>query len=350
MDTDMKKIRFGITGSGFMGRTHAEAIRRLDSEATLVSVWGGSRAPDLARRYGAACEATYEAMARRSDIDAIVISTPHYRHAPEALLALETGKHVLIEKPMATSVGDCDSIVSAARRSGAIVGIGYHQRFRMNNVRARQLIQAGSIGRALTAHVSMPMYKATAQAQFGGTWEWWNHAESVGHLFNSSPHATDLMRWWTGAEIANVSAFCRTFTPGLEVEDTTLALMEFSNGTLFSFHSTNTLPAPAFPGEDFRFRIIGTAGLLDIAPVGELRIEDAKGWRVENVQPATNYSSAEAAFGDTRMQCYCDQMQAFLDGIRGKPLRCGSAADGRAGVSACVAMLASSRGKVWVQP
>ena len=73
----MKKIRFGITGSGYMGRTHAEAIKQLGSTAELVAIWGGTRAPGLAERYGAVAESSLEALMQRGDIDAIVISTPH---------------------------------------------------------------------------------------------------------------------------------------------------------------------------------------------------------------------------------------------------------------------------------
>jgi predicted dehydrogenase len=80
----MEKIRFGILGSGYMGQTHAEAIRKLEN-AVLIAVAGGSRAPGLAARYGIVCEASAEALAARSDIDAVVVTTPHYRHAHEAL-------------------------------------------------------------------------------------------------------------------------------------------------------------------------------------------------------------------------------------------------------------------------
>ncbi len=347
----MNKIRFGITGSGFMGRTHAEAVKRLAADASLVALWGGSRAPDLAKRYGAACEPTMEALMQRRDIDAIVITTPHYLHVAEALAAIESGKHVLIEKPMATSVEDCDKILAAAQRRGVTVGIGYQQRFRFNNLKTRELIQGGAIGRVLSAQVAMPTYKPAATAAFGGKWEWWNNPESVGHLINASPHATDLMRWMLGAGIANVSAFCRTFTPGLQVEDTTLAIMEFTNGTLFSLFSTNALPVPGFPGEDFRFRIIGSSGIIDLPPVGELRMDNGTGWQVMNNQPfVIHNAAAETAFGDIRMQCYRDQMQAFIDGIRGQPLRCGSGADGRAGVADCLALFTSSKEHRWVQP
>ncbi|MEO6875231.1 MAG: Gfo/Idh/MocA family oxidoreductase, partial [Opitutaceae bacterium] len=102
----MKKVRFGITGSGYMGRTHGEAIQHLGETAELVAVWGGTRAAGLAGRLRVANAPTLEALMQREDIDAIVITTPHHLHAREAIMALESGKHVLVEKPMATTVED----------------------------------------------------------------------------------------------------------------------------------------------------------------------------------------------------------------------------------------------------
>lgn len=117
----MKTIRFGITGSGYMGRTHAEALRRL-SNTELVAIWGGTRAPGLAQKYGAVCEPTLAALIGRSDLDAIVVTTPHHMHAEEAVLALSTGRHVLVEKPMATSVVDCDRMIAASGQRAAGTG------------------------------------------------------------------------------------------------------------------------------------------------------------------------------------------------------------------------------------
>ena len=334
-----------------MGRTHAEAIRHLDSAATLVAVWGGSRAPGLAEQCGIACESGMEALVRRPDIDAIVVATPHHLHAAEAQLALELGKHVMVEKPITTAVEDCDRLIELADRRRAVLAVVYQQRFRVNNARAAELIRAGTIGRVLTVQVSMPLFKGALQSgSFGGRWEWWDDPASVGHVINSAPHAIDLIRWVTGAEVENVSAFCRTFSAGHRVEDTTLALMEFSNGTLFSLFSSNAFPQAPFPNEDFRFRIMGTTGLIDLDPYGELRVETGRGWEVASRQPAVGYESANTAFSPARMQAYWDQMQAFIDAIHGQPLRCGSGRDGRAGIATCLAMLRSSRERRWVRP
>ena len=346
----MEKIRFGITGSGYMGRTHAEAIKRLDA-AVLVAVWGGTRAPGLAERYGAACEATVQSLVRRTDIDAIIVTTPHHLHAAEAVAALESGKHVLVEKPMATSVEDCDRMIAAATRRGRVLATGYQQRFRSNNVRARQLIAANAIGAIRTVQVSMPCFEGSFKDSGfgGGNWAWWNYSESIGRTLNGAPHALDLIRSFTGAEVATVSAFSRTFLPGQTNEDTTLALLEFTNGTLCSLFVSDALPAPSFPGEDFRFRIMGSTGLIDLDPYGELRIADQDGWRVEARQPVVGYDSTDSAFGDVRMRAYCDQIAAFIDAIHGGPGGLGTAVDGRADVATCLALFASSRERRWIE-
>ena len=128
-------------------------------------------------------------------------------------------------------------------------------------------------------------------------------------------------------------------------------MLEMANGSLYSMFSSNAFPAPPFPNEDFRFRIMGTTGLMDLNPYSELKITDAKGdWVVASTQPAVGHSSASTAFSDARMFAYDKQLAAFIDGVNGLPMLCGNGRDGRAAVAACQAMLTSSREKRWVQP
>lgn len=346
----MKSYRFGIVGSGFMGRTHIEALKRLPN-AKAVAVTGGSRAPGLAERYGIDFVADKDALLRRPDLDAVVITTPHHLHAAEALVALEHGKHVLVEKPLATTPEDCDRMIAAAARRGVALGVGYQQRFRVNNIRACELVRAGAIGQVQAVQVSMPMYAgAIKSGGFGGDWSWWNDPANVGHLLNSSPHAVDLLTWMMGTEVKAVTGLSRTFLPGLEVEDTTMALLEFANGAIASLFSSRALPAPSFPGEDFRFRIVGSRALLDLDAYTELRLSDESGWRVVSQQPPVKHEGADTAFADVRMQAYRDQMAAFLDLIEGRPTTVGTGPAGRAAVAACRAILDSSRERRWLTP
>jgi len=302
-------IRIGVTGSGFMGRTHVEASRRA-AGAEIVAVAGGRRAPGLADDYGIDCVETVEDLIRRDDIDAIISSTPHHCHIHETLLAAECGKHVLVEKPMATSVEDCDRMISATAQKGLVLAVGYHQRFRESNRTVRDR---------------------------------WKDPRSRAHILNSGPHNIDLCRWWLADDIVSVVAHCGTFREENPNENTTMAMWGFAGGAMASFWSSSVCPSPGFDGEDFRFRLMGDGGIIDAQPFGKIRVGRDGKWELAYEQPHVPLDDADAAFvSDGRMQAYTDQVQAFVDRINGLEAGCGTEADGRAAVAAIVGMLDSS--------
>ena len=138
-------IRIGVTGSGFMGRTHVEAAKRAPN-AEIVAVAVGNRSGTLAADYGIDCETDAAALINRDDIDAVVITTPHHVHVEEAVLAAQAGKHALIEKPLATSIEDCDRMIDSFSERGLTLSVGYHQRFRETNQTVQKLIANGANG------------------------------------------------------------------------------------------------------------------------------------------------------------------------------------------------------------
>ena len=339
----MKKIRFGITGSGYMGRTHAEAIKFLSDTAELVAIWGGSRAQGLAANNGAAYEPTLEALMKRPDIDAIVITTPHACHIAEVMLALESGKHVLIEKPMATRLEDADRMLAAAAQRKLITGVAHNLRFRVNLPKVRDLIQSGAIGRVQTLHFSMIRQIANF-GNFGGNKLGWVHQpESIGFVIDGLPHGVDAMRWAMGAEVVKAAGFSRTYYPGRAIEDSTVGILEFSNGATCSVHTTCASHGD-FPGDMARLMIMGSKASLNMDGFGDLHLTDReKGWRVISTQPPVMADDPESAFKIGRMQAFRDQIQAFIDRIHGKPSHVATGADGRAGLAACLAMLTSTK-------
>ncbi len=344
----MKTWRFGILGSGFMGRTHAEAIRRTP-RAELVAVALGRRAEGLAQRYGVDCEPDAAALVQRADLDVVVITTPHHLHTEEAEAAMLAGKHVLVEKPLTTTVADCARLARVATAQDRVLAVGYHQRFRRNNRAACDWLRSGRLGALQIAQISMPTFARNLQSGgFGGDWSWWNDPASRGHIFNSAPHAIDLLRWFTGDEVQTVSAFCRSFLPGLKVEDSTLATFALADGAMASLFSSRALPAPAFPGEDFRIRLMGEKGLLDLDPMGDVQVADDDGRRIISTQPPIGYEGADTAFGDVRMQAYGDQIAALMDAIEGRSSDIGRWPDGQAGVAVCEAILKSSADRCWI--
>ena len=132
----MDEIRIGVIGSGFMGRTNAETITRYLNGAKLAAVAGGTRAVALAREYGIEADTDVPALLARRDVDAVFISTPHAQHAEQAVAAAQSGKHILLDKPMAASVADCDRVIAAAANAGVNVMIMFGQRFRKVNTEA----------------------------------------------------------------------------------------------------------------------------------------------------------------------------------------------------------------------
>jgi len=127
----MDEIRLGIIGSGFMGRTNAETITKYLPGVRLIAIAGGSRAQQLASDYGVECDQDVECLVNRDDIDGVFISTPHSEHAKHTIAAANARKHVLLDKPMAASVEECDQILDATRRTNVNLMIMFGQRFRL---------------------------------------------------------------------------------------------------------------------------------------------------------------------------------------------------------------------------
>ena len=338
----MKKIRFGITGSGYMGRTHAEAVQYHRDTAELVAIWGGSRAGSLAERCSVVAEPTLESLMARPDIDAIVITTPQHVHCQEALLAMESGKHVLVEKPMATKVEDCDRMLAAAAKHKRVLSVAYNLRFRINLPNVKRLIAEGAIGRVQSMHYSM-IRQASVAGKFGGNkTSWVELPEVIGFVIDALPHGVDAIRWSTGAEVKRVAGFSRTFLAGRQIEDTTVGIMEYTNGAICSVHVTKASDGE-YKGEMARLGIVGSKGNLEMDGFGDLYLSDrAKGWRLVSTQPPVNPDDPDAAFKEGRMLAFRNQVGAFMDTINGKSAAIGTGFDGRQGLAACLGLMKSS--------
>ena len=337
-------LRIGVTGSGFMGRTHVEAAKRA-ANAEIVAVAGGSRSEGLAADYGIDWEQDTGALIARDDIDAVAITTPHHVHIEEAMQAAEAGKHALIEKPLATSVDDCDRMIEAFNSRGLTLAVGYHQRFRQSNQTVQNLIADGAIGKVRCIQMSalFDISALRSDEGFGGAWNWWTDPRSKGHILNSGPHNIDLCRWWTGQDICRVTAHCGTFREENPNENTTMALWHFNDGLMAQFWSSSVCPTPGFDNEDFRFRIMGDEGVIDASPFGQIILAKDGESTVVYEQPKVAFDDASQAFvSDGRMQAYTDQMSAFIDRIQGEETDCGTDLDGREAVAAIIAMLDSS--------
>jgi predicted dehydrogenase len=332
----MDQVRIGILGSGFMGRTNAETVTRYLDRASLVAIAGGSRAAALAVEYGVAVEPDAGALLDRGDIDAVLISTPHVAHAGQAIAAAERGKHILLDKPMATSTADCDRILEAVRRAGVNLMIMYGQRFRTCNIEARRLIRDGAIGR-----VKMIFEVILASGGLASLPAWQSRAENVGTFIGHAVHNIDRIRWLTGAEITRVSALVQRDAANGN-EKSTMALLELSSGAMATLWESWDIAPPLFPRSGSGAWIAGEAGNLDLDAYGTLRLARRSGeWTTVAEQEPIDWKG-QGMLSPVRMKAYQAQHQEFVDSILEKRAPSVTGVDGRAAVAVAEAAYRSA--------
>jgi predicted dehydrogenase len=230
----VKPVRVGLIGCGKVGTIHAAALRCLP-EAEFVAACDASadRAAAFAAKYGVQPFADLSTMFLEGGVEAVVIGTPHPLHAEPAIRAAESGVHVLVEKPMAATVADCDAMIAAARRTGVILGVISQRRFFPPVVRMKAAIDQGKIGKpslGLFLQYSWREPSYYHSDPWRGKWD----TEGGGVLVNQSPHQLDILLWLLGPA-AEVSGYWANVNhPNVEVDDTAVASIRFASGGLGS--------------------------------------------------------------------------------------------------------------------
>lgn len=230
----MRRVRTALVGCGKVGQIHAEALASLP-ESDFVAVCDGdlARAEAFAARYGAKAFSDVAVMLKATAPEAVCVCTPHPLHAGPTVLAAEAGAHVLVEKPMAASLKDCDAMLAAARRGGVRIGVVSQRRWSEPVRRLKAAIDAGKVGRPVLGVVAMFNWRDEAYYRsdpWRGRWD----TEGGGVLVNQAPHQLDLLQWFMG-EIDEISGDWANLThPAVEVEDTALAMIRFASGGLGS--------------------------------------------------------------------------------------------------------------------
>lgn len=229
----MQNLAFGLVGYGAWGTHHAQAIRNTPGcELRAVCARTQEARERAARETGAETYADFRELVLRSDLDVIDIVVPNDLHEKVACVALEAGRHVLLEKPMSTSVASCDRILEAARRSGRLLLIGHEMRFSPFYVGMRQLIEAGQLGDL--RYVLVDLWRRPYRPGSGG---WRMAPERVGSWTLEEPvHFFDAAAWFLegAGEPSTLYARGNRSDPRLsyrpEVNDNFTAVVGYSSG------------------------------------------------------------------------------------------------------------------------
>ena len=263
-------IRVGIAGCGKIAQVRHLPEYQDRPDVTIRGLFdlNQERAKALAEQYKARAYASYEELLADPEIDAVSICTANIAHAEMAIAALRAGKHVLCEKPMATTLEDCERMVKAAKESGKVLMIGQNQRLAAAHVKAKELLEAGAIGRLISfttafRHGGPETWTVDPGAN---TWFFDKSRAVMGAMADLGIHKTDLIQFLTGQKVVQVQAHLATldkkYADGspIGVDDNAICIYTLEGGAV----GTMTASWTDYCGEDNSTVLFGTEGVMRI--------------------------------------------------------------------------------------
>lgn len=260
----MESTGIAVIGTGFMGTIHARTYMGMpDAELVGITDLDPGRARDLAKELGVAAFSSTSELLADSRVRAVSICTNDEGHLEPALAALAAGKHVLLEKPIATTLPDADAIVEASEAAEGHLLAGHTLRFENRYARAHKEIRDGSIGEVVSIFARRVGSAATQEALRG----------RVSVLSFLGVHDFDICRWLADSPAQSVYTQERRgllSSRGFDVEDQTFTLIRFQNGSIACVEAGWILPQSHPRRADFCLEVLGTEGVvnLDLASSG----------------------------------------------------------------------------------
>jgi predicted dehydrogenase len=336
----MNSIGIGIIGSGYMALTYAEALTRHVRGARLVAVAGGSRAPGLAADYSLAAEATIAALFARPDVDAVILTTPDQLHCAETLSAAAAGKHVLVEKPMAPSVAQCDAMIAACAAASVCLAVVKTERYRSVTTQAKRLIDAGRIG-AIQMLRTVSCFPAPIGHEILASRAWYADPVSGGLFMSMAVHNADMLLWLTGARALKVYAQAQTFSAATPLALSVMAQIGFEHGIMGQLWISAEMPPPGLPSSEVRFQVVGAQGVLDFENYEFLDLGTGDRW--ERLLTPQRFDYLRDPKSPIRLAPHAGVVQEFVDSLLESRAPQVTGQDGRAAVEICEACLISAR-------
>ena len=231
----MGKVRYGFFGAGSINRRRhmKEVANNPQSEVVAICDRSGTRAKELMEEYGGEMYGDWKELLEKAEVDAVVIGTPNALHAPMAIGALEAGKHVLVEKPMATTRDEAKRMIEAAKKAGRYLMVGQNQRLMPAHVRAKEILKSGRVGEVLSfrsefQHPGPEGWSAEGE----NTWFLRKTDAVMGALGDLGVHKADLMRWLLDDEFAEVGAVVSTLNKQIDVDDHAVITLKSCKGVV----------------------------------------------------------------------------------------------------------------------
>ncbi len=339
----MDIVRVGLIGSGFISAIHAEAFRRVPG-ASLVAVT--SPTPGHAERFAATHGIPRHftddrALLDLKEVDLVVLGLPNDLHCDVTVRAADAGKHVVVEKPMALNLAECDRMIAACERAGVMLGYAEELCFAPKYLRLKQLVDEGALGEVHTVKQS-----EKHDGPHAG-WFFDTRRSGGGVTMDMGCHAIEFFRWILGrdgskAQIAGVYAQMSTRVHGDKTagDDDSILMIDFADGAVGLAEESWTKPG----GMDDRAEVFGTEGqaYADLLHGNSLRAYSRRGYgyAVEKAGPTSGWSFP--IFEELWNYGFPQEMEHFVQCVRSGSTPSENGHDGRAVLEAIFALYASA--------
>lgn len=257
----MKELKVAVVGAGIYGINHINA-HMANPNAHLVAVCDLNA--DLRRKieeeFQVKTYADVDEMLENEDIDAVSIATPDCYHKEPALSAIRHGKHVLIEKPLATTIEDARAIIDAAKQANVRVAVDYHKRWDPASIQVKNELAKDSTGAVIRGYMSMDDVIDVPTKWFS-----WSDQSSPVHFLGT--HCYDLIRWYMGCEVTEVYAVGSKrylSSMGIDTYDSIQAFLTFENGCHWTVENAWVLPEGFAKNNDGRTQILTEHAMIRV--------------------------------------------------------------------------------------
>ncbi|OGF51134.1 MAG: hypothetical protein A2231_00710 [Candidatus Firestonebacteria bacterium RIFOXYA2_FULL_40_8] len=303
----MKKLGFAIVGCGNILSSHGDGVLGTP-EAELICVVDTDepKAKAAAEKYKTKYYTSIKDMLKDPAVDVVTIALPSGLHMNAAIEAMESGKHVISEKPLEITLEKIDKMIAVSKKTKKYLAGIFQSRFMDSSLSIRKAIQDGQLGKMVLGDAYQKWYRSAEYYKSAGwraTWE----LDGGGALMNQAIHAIDLLMFFMG-EVESVTAYAETLVHKIPVEDTAVAILRFKSGALGTIEGTTSV----CPGEERRLEVHGTKGTVILTGMEKIL------WKLEGQPVKEEGNKTEGGVADPKAitkKGHTAQFNAFTKAI-----------------------------------
>ncbi len=311
-----EQTRLAVVGAGLVGIRHIDAIRQASDVELVAIVDTNDEAREFAAHAGISYYDSLADMLKQSLPDGVVISTPTLMHVEQGIQCIEAGCPILVEKPVAVTAKDAQSLVRVGEEQGVAILVGHHRRHNPLIQKAHALIASGEIGDVRSAQASCWLYKPDDYFEVAP----WRTKKGAGPISVNLVHDVDLMRYLLG-DVTRVQAAATKSARGFENEDVAAAVLTFANGVIGTISVSDSVVSPwsweLTAAENPCYPVTDQSCLQIGGSKGSLSIPDLTLWTHQGVRSWWEPISA-TSFPQLSSDPLINQIEHFADVINHK--------------------------------